>query len=171
MRIYTATSKATGERYDYLAKEAWNKRYYSCDLVSIKTTWFPSLKLAKQAAIKNGTLRIFRPAPSPTPATATATAAQGVKNNMNAITMTTVNGNPFPSYEGQALSWSIGLYHTHDEQMAGFPRARAVIRAMREHRMEQLQKERCVYLTSSFDKMFGMNAKRMFDLIEEELAR
>lgn len=58
MRIYTATSKATGQRYDYVAKESWNKRYYSCDLASEHRAWFPSLKLAKQAAIANGTLRI-----------------------------------------------------------------------------------------------------------------
>lgn len=78
----------------------------------------------------------------------------------------TVNGNLFPSYNGEALSWSIGLYHTFSEEQAGFPRARTVIAAMREHRPEQLERERRDMLSASFDRMFGHNARKMLDLIE-----
>jgi hypothetical protein len=84
--------------------------------------------------------------------------------------LTTVNGNPFPMYEGQALSWSIGLYHTLAEQELGFPRARRVIHAMRQYRPEQLEQERRDYLKATFDQMFGHNARIMLALIESPCA-
>lgn len=82
-------------------------------------------------------------------------------------TLITVNGNPFPEYKGEALSWSIGLYHTHAEQEIGFPRAKAVIAAMREHRPEQLERERYEALRGSFNRIFGHSAKQLLDLIEQ----
>lgn len=86
------------------------------------------------------------------------------------VEYTTINGNSFPVYDGKALSWSIGLYHTLAEEHAGFPKARIVIRAMQERRPEQLERERISYLRGSFDRMFGQNAAKMLALIEEELA-
>jgi hypothetical protein len=87
------------------------------------------------------------------------------------IELTTINGHPFPIYEGEVLSWSIGLYHTQSEQEAGFPRARVIIEAMRQYRPKQLTSEHRHYLRSSFDKMFGHNARVMLAIIEEEQSR
>lgn len=82
--------------------------------------------------------------------------------------MKMIDGNPFPVYQGEALSWSIGLYSTLTEERARYPRARVVIAAMREHRPEQLDRERYELLKGSFDRMFGQNAKRLLAVIEEE---
>jgi len=52
--------------------------------------------------------------------------------------ITLEDGRKFPQFEGKPLSWSIGLYHTIAEANIGYPKMRAVIRAMREYRPEQL---------------------------------
>lgn len=84
------------------------------------------------------------------------------------IVITLEDGRMFPVYEGEPLSWI--LDNSFGEQQKGYPKARAVIRAMMVYRPEQLERERREMLKCSFDRMFGMNAKRMLDLIEEELA-
>ena len=83
----------------------------------------------------------------------------------------TINGNPFPSYQGEALSWSIGLYDTINEANAGYPRMRVVINAMREHRPEQLETERKELVKASFDRMFGCAAKRQLSIMEAEIGQ
>jgi hypothetical protein len=90
---------------------------------------------------------------------------------MNLPKIVYVNGNPFPAYNGEALSWSIGLYNTSEEEQAGFPRVRAVVAAMRMYRPEQLHKERRDLLLSTCDRMFGHNAKRLLAVINDELRR
>jgi len=42
----------------------------------------------------------------------------------------------FPMFDGYELSWSIGLYATINEINSGLQKARAIIRAMAEHRPE-----------------------------------
>lgn len=78
------------------------------------------------------------------------------------------NGILYPSYEGQPLSWSIGAYMSHGEAEKGFPKARIVARAMRQHRPEKLEKERLAMLKASFG-IFGNNAKSELNLIEAVL--
>ncbi len=78
------------------------------------------------------------------------------------------DGALFPVYNGELLSWSIGLYMTANEEKAGFPRAKRVIQAMRKYRPEQLERERVEMLKGSFDRMFGHNAKKVLRLIERE---
>jgi len=55
-----ATSKATGERYEYAVKKAWGKRYYSCnfnpEISDEAAPWFATLGEAKRHAIENGYL-------------------------------------------------------------------------------------------------------------------
>jgi hypothetical protein len=84
--------------------------------------------------------------------------------------MIEINGNPFPEYQGEALSWSIEVYDTINEQKAGYPRMRAVIRALKEHRPAYLEIEKRLLLRGSFDRMFGNVAKRQLSIIEEETA-
>jgi hypothetical protein len=80
-------------------------------------------------------------------------------------TMTLEDGRLFPSYDGKPLSWVISS--TWEDQNEGFPRLRAVIEAFREHRPEQLEKERIALVRASFDRMFGHNAKKILAVIEE----
>ena len=47
--------------------------------------------------------------------------------------------------------------------------ALTVLRAMKEHRPEQLEQERREMVKGSFDRMFGHNAKQMLLLIEQVL--
>lgn len=81
--------------------------------------------------------------------------------------MKSINGNLFPEFQGEALSWSIGLYDTWNEQKAGYPRMRAVIAAMREYRPEQLEKERRELVKASFNRMFGKVARAQLAIVEE----
>lgn len=81
-------------------------------------------------------------------------------------TMVREDGLRFPVYNGELLSWSIGLYNTWNDQNAGYPRTKAVIRAMREYRPEQLERERRELVRGSFDRVFGRSAKRLLDVIE-----
>ena len=53
--------------------------------------------------------------------------------------ITLPDGRIFPTYMGEILSWSL-TYMPRDEA-ENFPRLRAVIRAMRTHRPEQLRVE------------------------------
>ena len=64
------------------------------------------------------------------------------------------DGRKFPQYNGETLSWSIGLYHTLTDQREGFPRMRTVIRAMREYMPEELKRERYEMLKASFGNSF-----------------
>ena len=82
--------------------------------------------------------------------------------------VTLADGRTFPTYEGETLSWSIGLYHTLNEERAGYPRMRAVIQAMRVHRPEALRRERYDMLKGSFDRIFGYNARKVLDVIDSE---
>lgn len=78
----------------------------------------------------------------------------------------------WPELNGERLSWSIGSYHTHAEQSAGFPKMRAVIRAMIAHRPDILHEERRQLVKSSLcDRLFGHNAEIALRVIDEELAR
>lgn len=86
-------------------------------------------------------------------------------------TITLADGRVFPQYEGESLSWSIGSYQTLNEERQGFPRMRAVIRAMMAHRPAQLETERREYLRASFGSMFGHNALQALRVIDEEMAR
>jgi hypothetical protein len=82
------------------------------------------------------------------------------------------DGAKFPHHEGEPLSWSVGSYHTHDEEKADFPKMRAVIRAMHKHRPEQLRQEHTELLRSAMsDKMFGHNAKKQLGVIESEVGK
>ena len=79
------------------------------------------------------------------------------------------DGLRFPVYENELLSWSPGLYYTWNEQQAGFPRMRAVIRAMRQYRPLDLERERRELLKASFDRMFGHNARKALEVLEQEI--
>ena len=87
------------------------------------------------------------------------------------MTTTLADGRVFPVYNGEALAWSLGLYHTTAESEIGYPRMRAVIRAMIKYRPEQLERERIDMLKGSFDRIFVHNAKVALAVIEEELNR
>ena len=79
------------------------------------------------------------------------------------------NGFEFPMLNGELLSWSINLYMTLAEEQKDYPRARTVIRAMQERRPAQLDRERYEMLKGSFDRMFGHNARKCLEVIEQEL--
>lgn len=83
--------------------------------------------------------------------------------------MITVSNNLFPSLPGEALSWSIGLYMTDAEKAINYPRARAVVRAMRIHRPAQLERERREMVRASFNAMFGHNAAECLRVIEDTI--
>ena len=76
------------------------------------------------------------------------------------------DGRTFPVYNGEALSWDISTYMTTNEERAGYPRAKAVIAAMVDHRPEQLERERRNALRGSFNRVFGRNAERLLKLID-----
>lgn len=77
------------------------------------------------------------------------------------------SGYEFPVYNGELLSWVISL--TLADELEGFPRAKAVIRAMQQYRPEQLERERVEMLKGSFDPIFGHNARKALRLIESTL--
>ena len=94
---------------------------------------------------------------------------------MQANTIVLSDGRRFPlSATGKVLSWSIGLYNTLAQERLGYPDCREVIRAMITYRPEQLHTEKRDLLKSSMaDRLFGHNAKKMYELIcevEMELA-
>lgn len=74
----------------------------------------------------------------------------------------------FPQHNGEALPWSLGAVFTYQDELDGYPRCRAVIDALQEHRPDQLEQERRELIKSSLcDRLFGGNAKRLLKLIEE----
>jgi hypothetical protein len=74
----------------------------------------------------------------------------------------------FPVYESAPLSWDLAAYFTAAEERIGYPRMRAVVRAMLEHRPEQLQTERRS-LRLHQDRLFGHNARKMLAVIDAEI--
>lgn len=88
--------------------------------------------------------------------------------NQNRVTLgATEDGRQFPQFNGKLLSWTLEL--TYTDEIAGFPKLRTVIRALKEYRPEQLERERREILRASFDRMFGHNAKKVLAVIEEEI--
>lgn len=87
---------------------------------------------------------------------------------MNTTTITLDDGRVFPVYEGHAISWAFD--NCLAEQHKGYPKMRAVIRAMKAHRPEQLQHERRQLVRDSLDRLFGQVAQRMLVVLEEELS-
>jgi hypothetical protein len=81
-------------------------------------------------------------------------------------TITLKDGRTFPSYNGEILSWDLGSSFTLRDEQEGYPRTCAIIAAMREHRSEQLDRERRELLKASFDRMFGHNARKLLALIQ-----
>jgi hypothetical protein len=81
------------------------------------------------------------------------------------------DGRVFPTYGEETLAWNIGLYMTLTEERLGFPRAKAVITAMRVYRPDQLSRERSSALRGSFDKIFGRASAQLLKLIDESNTR
>lgn len=77
------------------------------------------------------------------------------------------HGFEFPIYDGKLLSWT--LSGDWEDEQAGFPKMRTVIRAMMERRPGQLARERYEMLRGSFDKVFGRNAAKVLAVIDEEI--
>ena len=86
---------------------------------------------------------------------------------MNTETITLPDGRVFPQYDGEVLSWSPGLYHTYAEERAGFPRMRAVLRAMLAQRPDQFEREYLEMIKSSFDRIFGHVARQAIIVMEQ----
>ena len=80
------------------------------------------------------------------------------------------DGYEFPVYEGELLAWSLNLYSSINEEKAGFPRMRTVVRAMIDHRPADLARELRELRKSMFNRMFGHNARRELTTIENEIA-
>jgi hypothetical protein len=83
-------------------------------------------------------------------------------------TITLEDGRVFPAHNDEVLSWDIGSSFTPRDEREGYPRTRAIILAMREHRTAQLENEQRQLLKASFDRMFGHNARKLLALIEAE---
>ena len=81
-------------------------------------------------------------------------------------TITLEDGRTFPEYQGEALSWSLELYNTWNEEQADFPKARAVLAELS---LDRLTAAYSSYLRDSFDRIFGHNAKKILNLIEAEI--
>lgn len=85
----------------------------------------------------------------------------------------TPDGRAFPMHEGKLLSWDIGSHNSHNEQQAGYPKMRTVIRAKLQHgRGDEVEGERRDMLRSAMgDRMFGHNARKVLDVIEDEVSK
>jgi len=83
------------------------------------------------------------------------------------VTVTLPDGRVFPTLDGTAMSWDIGSAFTLSDEQSGYFKTRRIIRAFRELRPEQLERERRELVKASFDRMFGHNARRLLALIEE----
>jgi hypothetical protein len=81
-------------------------------------------------------------------------------------TVTLEDGRIFPEYNGEVLSWSIGSCFTYADKLSGYPKTKAIIRAMMEHRPDQLRRERYDLWRSCSDRMFGHNAKHLLAVID-----
>lgn len=87
---------------------------------------------------------------------------------MRAKLITLEDGRKFPSIDGQeALAWDISLYMTLNEEKLGYQKARAVASMMN---ASALQSERREALKASFNEVFGRNAQKLLNLIEDEFA-
>lgn len=88
---------------------------------------------------------------------------------MSTVAERPTDGRRFPCLDGEFLSWDIGAYMTQAEAGRGYPKARTVIQAMKVERPDMLEREHFEMLKALFNPMFGRNAKRVLDLIEEEM--
>jgi hypothetical protein len=79
------------------------------------------------------------------------------------------HGYEFPKYNGKLLSWSTGAHFTSEDEEENYPRLRTIIRAMRERRPEQLERERRELVRGSCDRMFGHNARKLLAIIDSEI--
>ncbi len=76
------------------------------------------------------------------------------------------DGREFPTHDGvTALSWPIGANFTLADEHEGYPRTKAVLSEMSD---EQIERDRAENVKASFDRLFGHNAKRLLQLIENE---
>lgn len=82
-------------------------------------------------------------------------------------TITLSDGRVFPCYNGEALSWNPGGQFTIADGEQGYPRTRAVLRALREHRPEQFAREKADALRGCFG-LFRGNGERFYRIVEEE---
>jgi hypothetical protein len=95
-----------------------------------------------------------------------ALASIGISETPLGPKMITVGPNPFPEYQGEALSWSVGLYMTTDESRDGYPRARTVAKALKAFRPATFEREKLEALKATFG-MFSTNAKTALRIYEE----
>lgn len=93
--------------------------------------------------------------------------AAGLHHAINENVIQLPDGRIFPVYKGEALSWDPDGYNTKNEEDEGYPRARAVLEAIRNWRPGYYARLRSDFLKSSSDRMFGHNAKPMLRLVEE----
>ena len=89
--------------------------------------------------------------------------------NTTPTTIRLEDGRVFPVYDGKPLAWSVELYFTDSEARLGYPRLRAVLRAMRQERPEQLAREVFALKRASLDSMFGRVAQRCLDVVNSEI--
>ena len=79
------------------------------------------------------------------------------------------DGRQFPTYDGELLSWDISSAGTIRDEQEGWPRTRAIVRAFIAYRPEQLERERRNLVKASFDRIFGKNAEKLLDVVEQEM--
>lgn len=77
------------------------------------------------------------------------------------------DGREFPTWNGKTLAWDFGLYMTTNEGKQGYPRAFAVLLALKHHRPDQFKNERRSLLRASFDRIFGRNAQEALALLDK----
>jgi hypothetical protein len=82
------------------------------------------------------------------------------------IMITLPDGRVFPEYNGEVLSWDINSSNHSLDQGEGYPRTKAIIRAFRDHRPDQLRQERYGLWRACSDRMFGHNAKRLLAIVD-----
>ncbi len=80
-------------------------------------------------------------------------------------TTTLPDGRVFPVYNGEVLSWNISM--TDADAAAGYPKTKAVIAAMREHKPQQLEAERREMVKASMTGIHRGPAKKVLELIEQ----
>lgn len=72
----------------------------------------------------------------------------------------------FPQHNGESLSWDAGMYMTSAQASEGYPKAKAVLAAMKEQRPEQFVKEHNQAIRDSMGGIYAHNAKAYLNLIE-----
>ena len=95
-----------------------------------------------------------------------AIASIGISETSQVPRMITVGPNPFPEHQGEALSWSVGLYMTAHESRDDYPRARTVAKALKVFRPATFEREKLEALKSTFG-IFPTNAKAILRIYEE----